>query len=260
MAGLATKETNRSVIDFINKIVFIGIAITILMACHDDKMEYSASNLTAHQLYEKANLMVEQNKYDSAIVFLKQAFEKGFEKPMQIVRDSNLYVLIDSPEFRSEIRLLLDTFASESQTMMIRDEEEGDPLVVKGKIVDEANGEPLKKVSIELVHTDHEGYYFKEKTKWNPRLFAYLVTDNNGEFRIQTIRPGRYKDDDGNDVPAHIHFTLKKEGFRIYASEFTFEDEPIFMANGNIDDVPVAKSLNDDIPNHYEVIIPMQKE
>ena len=129
-----------------------------------------------------------------------------------------------------------------------------------GKVIDENTGKPLSGVSVELVHTDNEGLYFAENSTFNPRLFAYLKTDENGEFVVNTIKPGRYKDDDGNDVPSHIHFTLEKAGYRSYGSEFTFSDDPVFRANGNVDEVPVAELKHVDGKEQYLVSIGMQLE
>jgi protocatechuate 3,4-dioxygenase beta subunit len=131
---------------------------------------------------------------------------------------------------------------------------------VIGRIVDESTNQPLEAVSLALAHADHHGLYFPEQTKWNPRLFAYLITNQNGQFVINTIMPGRYQDEEGNSVAAHIHFTLNKKGYRVYGGEFTFEDDSILMAQGNIENLPVAKLQNSDSIAQYHVTIPMQLE
>lgn len=241
-------------------LLFIGIGLIILTTCHENSAENSTANSPAVQFYHNAQEKIVQKEYESTITLLRQALENGLENPMQIVQDSNFFVLIDNPKYRPEIRSLLEAFAIEHQAKMIRSDEEGEPIVVKGQIIDEANNEPLNNVKLELVHTDNDGYYFREKSTWNPRLFAYLITDDKGAFSISSIKPGRYKDDDGNDVPAHIHFTLKKEGYRVYASEFTFEDDSILIANGNIDNVIVAKLKSNEDQKQYQVVISMQRE
>ena len=49
--------------------------------------------------------------------------------------------------------------------------------MVYGHIIDEDTGLALNKVKIELVHTDKEGFYFREEGSWNPRIFAYLQSN-----------------------------------------------------------------------------------
>ena len=242
------------------RILFIGLGLSLLIACQYNSSDSSTAVLPAEQLSHDAGKKVMEMEYDSAIVRLRQALEKGLERPMQIVTDSNFYKLIDSSTYRPEIRLLLEEFAVESHSAIVRSSEPGEAIFVLGQIVDESNNMTLSDVKVELVHTDRDGYYFREKTMWNPRLFAYLITDDKGEFSVSTILPGRYKDDDGIYVPAHIHFTLKKEGYRTYGAEFTFEDDPVFKANGNIEEVPVAYLQNTKGDNHYYVTIPMQKK
>lgn len=241
-------------------LILIGITMTLLAACRFDTKSQTTVTITVEQSYYAAGEMVLKKKYDSAVVLLKQAYERGLDMPMRIVADSNFYSLIDDPKYRPEIRKLLNEFSIENHASMIRSKEPGQHISVIGRILDESDNKSVKDVHVELVHADNNGNYFEEKTKWNPRLFAYLKTDENGEFRINTIRPSKYQDDGGNDVPAHIHFNLEKEGYRVYASEFTFEDDPVFKANGNIDMVPVAILQNIEGENHYRVTILLQRE
>jgi hypothetical protein len=53
---------------------------------------------------------------------------------------------------------------------------------------------------------------------------------------------------------------LNKKGYRVYGGEFTFEDDSILMAQGNIENLPVAKLQNSDSIAQYHVTIPMQLE
>ena len=198
-------------------------------------------------------------KYDSALTLLRDSYLEGLDKPMQVVSDSRFYPLIDNPSKRSKIRLLLEEFAVENQAKIVRKEEPGESIVVTGQVVDESNNMPIKQVKMDLVQADKTGLYFEENSNWNPRIFAYLRTDDNGNFSICTIKPGRYKDDNGDYVPAHVHFTLAKNGYRGFGGEFTFEDDSIFIANGNAENVLVAK-IQKASNNQYYVTIPMQKE
>lgn len=242
------------------KWTFFTISLYVLLACNGNKDESVIKKNAGQQLLHIAEEKVSLMQYDSAIVYLRQALTQGIEEPMLIVRNSNLYALIDSSKYRPEIRLLLEEFAVENRAKMTRENEPGEPIIVEAIIVDESNNAPLSNVRVEVVHTDKDGFYFREKSMWNPRIFAYLISSDKGEFEVNTTKPGTYKDDDGKYVPAHIHFTLKKDSFRLYGGEFTFEDDSIYMENGNNDEILVAKLMNTRSPKKYQVIIPMQRE
>lgn len=229
-------------------------------ACQNNSKKQTTVISSAEQRYLDASNKVIEMDYDSAIILLRQAFLEGSENPMRIIRDSNFYDLIDDPRYRPEIRLLLKRFSMQNHCEMVRSEEQGEPIYIKGKVLGEAGNQPLRDVSVELVQADINGRYFEEKSMWNPRLFAYLKTNENGAFSINTIQPGRYKDDDGNDVPSHIHITLEAEGYRTYASEFTFENDSIFKVIGNVDNIAVAKFLKTDDKEQYQVILYLQRE
>lgn len=241
------------------KCSFPFLLITMfLISCQTHSTNEGSSPSEAEQFYSSATEFVAEAQYDSAMVQLNLAFEKGLENPMRIVNDSKMYPLIEHQEYRPKIRELIKQHCDQSHAIMVRSEEEGQPIRVKGRILDEVNQKPIPGTLVELVHTDNDGDYFKEKTLWNPGIFAYLKTDDKGEFSVETILPGIYLDDEGQPVPAHIHFTLEKEGYRIYASEFTFDDDPIFRANGNVDNVPVAEKKVVEGEEVFEVKLFMQ--
>lgn len=200
--------------------------------------------------------LIQDMQYDSALAELDRVLRNGSVKPMSVVLDQDLDQLIQHPEYRPKIRTLLKTYAKDESGIMKGQEEPGQRIKVHGILVDERTNQPLEGVLVELVQTDAQGKYFEEESLWNPRLFAYLKTNAKGVFDIKTILPGNYRDDEGEWVPAHIHFTLEKEGYRTYASEFSFETDSVLMKRGNADAVPIAKHLKD---FEYELVIQMQK-
>ncbi len=200
--------------------------------------------------------MIQNSQYDSALVELRTILEQGSVKPMSLVLDKDIDRLIQHPAYRPKIRTLLRSFAEDESGIMKGEEEVGQRIKVQGVLLDERTDQPLEGVLVELVQTDAEGKYFEEESLWNPRLFAYLKTNAVGEFAIETILPGRYRDDEDEWVPAHIHFTLEKEGYRTYASEFSFDTDTVLLNRGNTDAIPIAKRVKD---FEYEVVIRMQK-
>jgi len=128
---------------------------------------------------------------------------------------------------------------------MVPDEEPGRPLVLEGRVVEADTGAPLAGVVVELVHTDDGGAYSEDPLVWNPRLFAYLRTDDDGRFTARTIRPRSYPDDQGSLVPAHVHFEVSPEGYRPYGSEIQLADDPLFdAALAEQERLPVARPVD----------------
>ena len=121
---------------------------------------------------------------------------------------------------------------SESWVTMKPESEPGDPLSVIGVVVDESTGKPIDGAFIELVQADASGEYSKDSTAWNPRLKAQMLSAKSGEFRMDTIRPGGYQDDEGRDVPAHIHFNIRALGYRDYFGEILLGDDPLIPRRG----------------------------
>ena len=241
------------------KHIILVLVVFGVVSCINDKTQ-PKENLNGTQLYQKAALFTQENQLDSAIIYLGKAYEKELENPMMLVRDSAFYPLIDNPEFRPKIRNLLKKYSESNHSIMVRNEEPGRRITVTGKILDEANMHPIKDALIELVHTDTSGVYFSEKSMWNPRIFSYLRTNDQGVFSIETIYPGSYPDDDGQEVAPHIHFTIEAEGYRVYASEFVFGDDPLLTINGNSENLPVATEHVEKGKGHYHVTINLQSK
>lgn len=238
-----------------------SIAFSILLvSCQGIKQSGQVNLNKAQTTYSLAIKMIKDLHYDSAVFLLEKAYIEGLTHPMRIVTDPKMYPLVDLPEYRSRIRSLLKFHAKEDHAVMVRKEELGDPIHINGQVLDARNKGPVPDVNVELVHTDNKGKYFEEKSIWNPRLFAYLKTNNNGEFSIRTIRPKGYVDDHGKKVPSHVHFTLEKDEYRTYASEFTFADDPVFLSTGNLDNVPVATRIDADSIPQYKVTILLQRK
>ncbi len=240
------------------KLFYLILIVTTQVTCLEDSVVHKPTPI-AEESYYQAGKMVVDMQYDSALLLLNKAFDHGYGSPMRIVTDSLFHFLIDSPDFRPRIRQLIQDFARDTMATIVRDKEPGSRISVTCKILEENSHTPMENVSVEIVQADAEGSYFDEASQFNPRLFGYLRTNQNGECTIRTIRPGSYLDAEGNAVPAHIHFTLKKDGYRLFGSEFTFEDDAIIMQKGNIDSVPVAVGSDHDTDNHYTVSLYMER-
>ncbi len=88
--------------------------------------------------------------------------------------------------------------------------EPGQPLVVAGVVYKADGVTPAAGLTLEIHHTDAEGWYHKaSRNRERARLFGLLKTDAQGRFEFRTIKPGKYPE--GRN-PAHIHFKVLPEG------------------------------------------------
>ncbi len=119
--------------------------------------------------------------------------------------------------------------------MIIGDSSEaGTRIKIKGQILKKDGKTPFKDLIIYAYHTDSKGYYSKKGNetgvqKWHGHLTGYCKTDQNGDYEIFTVRPGRYPD---NNFPAHIHCAVKdQDGNMFYLNDFVFSDDS--LVNGD---------------------------
>ncbi|MDX2218793.1 MAG: hypothetical protein SF172_07205 [Burkholderiales bacterium] len=105
----------------------------------------------------------------------------------------------------------------------------GEAMQVDG-VVRDAKGKPTPGIVVYAYQTDHTGIY--------PRLAdasgresgrhgvyrGFVITDTEGRYRFDTIRPGGYP---GTDIPQHIHLHVVEPGrCTTYIDDIVFEDDP----------------------------------
>lgn len=100
---------------------------------------------------------------------------------------------------------------------------------------------------------------------WNPRLFGFCLTDADGFVFVRTIPPAHYHTHYDAEEPAHIHFTLTKEGYRTWGGELFFDDDPRVnqevRAELNQVGTPIAKtSVDADGVERATVQVRLQRE
>ena len=238
----------------------LGALAFQLVSYSQTQSERETEDSHAQQLLTKARIGMSRGDYGSAIKLLEQALQLGSTNPMQLFIDQDFQPLVDHPDHRRRVRTLVKQHATESAAKMVRDNEPGLRIFVQGQILGERDGTPIPNASVELVHTDEKGRYFEEASPWNPRIFAYLRTNTNGKFSVETIMPGRYRDDSGDLSYSHIHFAVQATGFRHYNSEFAFEDDPILRKQGNPDSVPIALLQDHSGERQYHVVIRLSRD
>ncbi len=144
-----------------------------------------------------------------------------------ILSDKNWMTLHPMTEFRQIIK----KHARPEKVTMVTDDEPGKKITVRA-VVKTTAGVLLKNVLVYLYHTCNKGWYAADRPHvggnegdyGHARLFAYLKTNDQGEFEVSTILPKGYPD---SDLPAHIHLQMWKDGINIpgVPGELLFDED-----------------------------------
>jgi protocatechuate 3,4-dioxygenase, alpha subunit len=107
----------------------------------------------------------------------------------------------------------------------------GERVTIRGKVLD-GDGEAVPDAVLEIWQADSAGRYWGEISPQNsaaPRFlgFGRIETDENGEFRFTTIKPGRVPSPDGSLQAPHIVVTFFSRGLlKPLLTRVYFPDEP----------------------------------
>jgi protocatechuate 3,4-dioxygenase beta subunit len=97
-------------------------------------------------------------------------------------------------------------------------------MVITGRVVSGGERTPVGAARVLAFHTDSDGYYSVDgMDERNARLCGVVVTDGEGRFRFETIRPAHYAT---GGPPAHVHFELTLPGERMRRFTLSFEGDP----------------------------------
>lgn len=92
----------------------------------------------------------------------------------------------------------------------------GERVTIRGKVLD-GDAKPVSDAVLEIWQADSAGHYPSEIPRQNsgaPRFlgFGRIETDDHGEFRFTTIKPGRVPSPDGSLQAPHLVVTLFSRG------------------------------------------------
>lgn len=121
---------------------------------------------------------------------------------------------------------------AESWSVAIAESDEpGQRMVVEGRVVT-ADGETVVPgVTVFVFHTDAEGYYSPAgMDESNARLCGMMLTDEQGRYRFETIRPAHYAT--GGGPPAHVHYRVWGDGVPRQSFTLQFEGDSYLGERG----------------------------
>jgi protocatechuate 3,4-dioxygenase beta subunit len=103
--------------------------------------------------------------------------------------------------------------------------EPGTPLTIAGQLFDRDGRSPAPGITVFAYHTDAQGLYdVRSNGPHSWRLKGWAVTDAEGRFRFDTIRPGPYP---GRKEAAHIHIGLEGPQLTRRSAGILFEGDPL---------------------------------
>jgi protocatechuate 3,4-dioxygenase beta subunit len=102
-------------------------------------------------------------------------------------------------------------------------DEPGEPMRIEGVVTD-SGGQPAAGIIVYAYHTDAGGIYPAGSTR-HGRLRGWALTDDNGYYRFDTVRPGAYP---LGTVPQHVHMHVIEPGYATYwIQSIQFADDPL---------------------------------
>ena len=126
----------------------------------------------------------------------------------------------------------------------------GQRIIVTGRVLDE-NGTPIPNTLLEVWQANASGRYFHERDQWpgplDPNFIGMgrCLTNEQGEYRFLTIRPGAYpwKNHYNAWRPAHIHFSVFGPNMLSrLVTQMYFADDPLHNLDPIMSSVPAGKA------------------
>ncbi len=122
---------------------------------------------------------------------------------------------------------------------IVRSPTPGEPMFVTATVQDPA-GNPIAGAEVDVWHSSTEGFYENQDPgQANMNLRGKFITGSDGRIRFRSIRPagypipvegpvGRLLRAQGrhNMRPAHVHFLIRKDGFKTHISQVYSPDDP----------------------------------
>lgn len=128
----------------------------------------------------------------------------------------------------SDIRGPFHVEGAPERAILASEDEPGQRLVIEGTVYGPDCATPVAGAVLDVWHADAEGDYHGAGQDY--RLRGQMMTDEDGRYRFETIRPGRYPLG-GSTRPAHIHMTITRPGFSPLTTQLYFKGDPFLAPN-----------------------------
>ena len=147
-----------------------------------------------------------------------------------------------------------------ARTLLARTGEPGEKLSIAGTVSN--CKEPLPGVRLEVWQATHSGCYIHPSMACDnvpgndtqARLWGVLISDAEGKFAFDTIKPGRYLNG-SRYRPSHIHFRITAPGKPVFADGLDHFYTQLYFAG----DEYIAGDYAADHPSAASRIIPLSR-
>jgi protocatechuate 3,4-dioxygenase beta subunit len=154
---------------------------------------------------------------------------------------------LTGPVYGHEVLRPLDNDLT--RNAVVNGEPIGERIMVTGRVLDE-HGAPVRHALLEIWQANACGRYIHQNDQHPAPLdpnftgAGRVLTDQNGEYRFTTIKPGAYpwKNHDNGWRPAHIHFSVFGNNFlQRLVTQMYFPGDPLLPLDPIYNGIPDEK-------------------
>lgn len=140
----------------------------------------------------------------------------------------------------------------------------GERIIVTGRVIDE-NGDPLPNTLVEIWQCNSAGRYHHDKDDHDAPLDpnfkggGRVITNEQGEYRFTTIKPGAYpwRNHPNAWRPAHIHFSVfGRSMLQRLITQMYFPGDPLLGLDPIFNSLPSAKA-QDRLVSSFDIGVTM---
>lgn len=115
------------------------------------------------------------------------------------------------------------------RTKIAEDNEPGERVTISGVVVADDCVTPIAGALLDIWQADVDGNYHDAETEY--RLRGQVLTDEQGRYSFESIKPGNYLIAQDSWRPAHIHFMVSKPSYLPVTTQMYFEGDPYLPPN-----------------------------
>jgi len=181
--------------------------------------------------------------------YLHEAYQSTVKRAPQqpLIPLEHTLAELTGPVYGHEIIRPLDNDLT--RNAVVHGEAIGERIIVTGRVLDE-QGNPVRNALLEIWQANACGRYIHKLDQHDAPLdpnftgAGRVLTDQNGEYRFTTIKPGAYpwKNHINAWRPAHIHFSVFGETFlQRLVTQMYFPGDPLLPLDPIYNSIPDEK-------------------
>ncbi len=218
--------------------------------CPDDRLKEVIQALVRHAHAFVKEVELTEQEWFAAIQFLTRTGQMCDDKRQEFILLSDVLgisMLVDAinhrmPDGATESTVLGPFYLGEHRVTPfggdIAGNEPGERVFVEGT-VSSPGGAPIAGATVDIWHSDDDGFYDAQKGLEEPSLRARFITDDRGRFGFRSIVPSSYPIPHDGPVgelleatkrhpmrPAHIHFKIAAPGHETLVTHLFIPGDP----------------------------------